>query len=163
MIPVRQRIKHDPANGRWGDCHRACIASILELPYEDVPHFCDGDPTGEEFNRREREFLLQHGVVPIILGYLCDDLDAVLRCQAVCNPDNYYVLGGKSTTGTPHSVVCLNDEIVHNPNDAQIVGPLDDGLYLITFMGSTKSVHHARAERLDGEAQGRDADDPRQH
>lgn len=31
MIPVRQH-NHDPLNGVWGNCHSACMASILELP-----------------------------------------------------------------------------------------------------------------------------------
>lgn len=38
MKPVRQLYRHDPANGVYGDCWRACIASVLELPIEDVPH-----------------------------------------------------------------------------------------------------------------------------
>ncbi len=43
MIPLMQRNHHDPANGIYGDCHRAAIASLLELPMDDVPHFCDAD------------------------------------------------------------------------------------------------------------------------
>lgn len=44
MIPVLQRIV-SPGTGRTddthipGDCVKCCVASILELPYEDVPHF----------------------------------------------------------------------------------------------------------------------------
>lgn len=30
---------HDPEKGMIGDCWRACIASILDLPCEEVPHF----------------------------------------------------------------------------------------------------------------------------
>lgn len=32
MIKVYQECIHAPHLGSWGDCHRACIASILELP-----------------------------------------------------------------------------------------------------------------------------------
>ena len=44
MKPVKQLFHHDPANGVWGDCFRAVIASVLSLPVEAVPHFFDGNP-----------------------------------------------------------------------------------------------------------------------
>jgi len=34
MIPQRQRIVHN----KYGDCHAACVASILELPIEVIPN-----------------------------------------------------------------------------------------------------------------------------
>lgn len=46
MIPVHQTILADPArgdghdaNGQPGNCYQAAIASALELPLDDVPHF----------------------------------------------------------------------------------------------------------------------------
>lgn len=40
MIPVQQRIAASGGDGTLpGDCVKCCIASILELPYDDVPHF----------------------------------------------------------------------------------------------------------------------------
>lgn len=40
MIPVQQRITAAGGDGVLpGDCVKCCVASILELPYEDVPHF----------------------------------------------------------------------------------------------------------------------------
>lgn len=39
-----QRIVASGGDGRIpGDCVKCCIASILELPYEDVPHFVAGE------------------------------------------------------------------------------------------------------------------------
>jgi hypothetical protein len=50
MIPHTQQIMADPArgdgydkDGRAGDCWRTCIASILDLPAEDVPNFADAN------------------------------------------------------------------------------------------------------------------------
>ena len=37
MTPVDQSKLHDPDNGIMGDCWRACVASILDLPLGDVP------------------------------------------------------------------------------------------------------------------------------
>lgn len=39
MIPTDQEFLHDPANGIEGDCFRAVLASILERPIAEVPHF----------------------------------------------------------------------------------------------------------------------------
>lgn len=42
MTPVKQEFIHDPSNGVYGDCQRAVIASLLDLPIHDVPHFFGG-------------------------------------------------------------------------------------------------------------------------
>jgi hypothetical protein len=39
MKPIDQEFMHDPEKGIIGDCFRACIASILELDINEVPHF----------------------------------------------------------------------------------------------------------------------------
>lgn len=45
MIPVMQQIVGDGLEGRpIGDCLRACVASIFELPLLDVPHFAELGP-----------------------------------------------------------------------------------------------------------------------
>lgn len=44
MIPVQQRISAAGGDSVLpGDCVKCCVASILELPYEDVPHFVAGE------------------------------------------------------------------------------------------------------------------------
>lgn len=49
MIGIPQRIcaSGTPANptDTPGDCFKCCVASILELPYEDVPHFVNREVT----------------------------------------------------------------------------------------------------------------------
>ena len=39
MTPVDQLFLHSKEDGVVGDCWRACIASLLDLPAESVPHF----------------------------------------------------------------------------------------------------------------------------
>ena len=39
MIKIQQEFMHDIEKEIPGDCHRACIASIFELPLSEVPHF----------------------------------------------------------------------------------------------------------------------------
>lgn len=39
MTPVKQEFTHKPEIGQHGDCQRAVIASLLDLPISEVPHF----------------------------------------------------------------------------------------------------------------------------
>jgi hypothetical protein len=142
MKPLKQRNRHKPKEGIYGDCHRAAIASILELPLDGVPNFGEGLPDNKEFQRREREWLLSRGLVPISVPYRAD-LEYVLKATKVQNPGVYYLLGGQSRTGVGHTVVCFEDEIVFDPSidDSGIIGPFeDDGLYWLTFFGSAVSL-----------------------
>jgi hypothetical protein len=44
MIPVVQRIVASGGDGKLpGDCVKCCVASVLELPYEAVPHVVAGE------------------------------------------------------------------------------------------------------------------------
>lgn len=146
MIPTKQRNRHDPDNGVYGDCHRAALASILELPIDDVPHFMDGlgPYEGEEFARRETEFLASRGLNRIIVAVGPDvDLQSCLDHIGTWNPGIYYLLGGESKSGCGHTVVCLNTRIVHDPSPKEtgIVGPMQpDGCYWVTFIGAAIAV-----------------------
>ncbi len=132
MTPVAQRIlaSKDRADGHnglgiAGDCFRACLATIMDLPYGQVPHVChysdgrvalvpeDDDPLTAEHGglwwRRTRRWLrAEH------------DLDA--SCYAWEQPDTgrlelrnieagdpwygYVLLGGRSPRGDfAHQVV----------------------------------------------------------
>lgn len=54
MKKVYQRIQ-DPQHG---DCYKCTIASILNLEYEDVPHFIE---FGEDWFTEAQKFFRQHG------------------------------------------------------------------------------------------------------
>ena len=140
MIPVKQRNRHDPAAGVWGDCHRAAVATMLSLPLDAVPHFGDGGPTGDVFKALEKAFLASHGLVPIDAVYAGGEADVqlILHVVSAMNPDVPFLLGGTSRNGVDHTVVCLNDAIVHDPSldDSGIVGPCKDGWYWVTFFGA---------------------------
>lgn len=148
MTPVKGRIKHDPANGLHGDCHRAAVATMLDLPYEAVPHFNVGGPDGPEFKFRERTFLATHGLRPIDAVYAGEEVDRakdfppgpglVLYIVSMLNPGVPYLLGGRSRNGVDHTVVALDGEIVHDPgmDEPGIVGACLDGWYWVTFFGA---------------------------
>lgn len=153
MKPVKQLYRHDPPHA-WGDCHRACVASILELPCEAVPNFC-APPAGDQWQEgrwREREYawMRSQGLVPIVTAYAPEaELDALLDNSVYYNPGIYWILGGTSRNGTGHSVVAFDGRIVHDPSldDSGIVGPMEGGHYWGTFIGAGISAQPAIALR----------------
>lgn len=48
MNKVTQRYLHEPDKGIYGDCWAACIASITEIPLEEIPD--PNDPANKEWS-----------------------------------------------------------------------------------------------------------------
>lgn len=138
MTPVMRSIPHDPSNGLYGDCHRACIASLLDLPLEEVPHFAHDNPSGEVFWDRQSVFLDSHGLAGVNVAFVEGTTREHLRryCRTNC-PGVYCILGGTSPLGVDHSVVACDGDVVHDPSghppEEAIVGPCGDGVYWLTF------------------------------
>lgn len=115
MTPVHCRVKHDPDAGTYGDCVRACVASILDLDAEEVPHFYhDNDPqTGMT---RIRAFLNDIDLAPFFAHYdKSTPLREILQVMGQMNPNVHYILWGATNEGD-HVVVAKDDKIVHNPS-----------------------------------------------
>lgn len=113
MKPVDQTTFGVPG----GNCFSACVASLLEMPIDDVPYFmgdCDEDGGGGDWFDRFTEWLRGHGFYPVCLeNYV---------------PDGLHILSGKSPrhpeTQTLHSVVANGAAIVHDPHPSR-AGILD--------------------------------------
>lgn len=144
MTPYKQLFRHAPENGVWGDCHRTAIGSIFDVPPDQMPHFCDRDR--DDADRLVGEWLAERGLTQLQFPFACGDdpegsLRAVLRLMRHWNPGQFYLLGGTSRSGYGHTVVCLDDAIVHDPSrdNLGIVGPLEEGCYLLTVFGTTET------------------------
>lgn len=136
MTPAFCRVKHDPDAGTYGDCLRACVASLLDLDAEKVPHFYHDNCDPYEGNRRLREFLRPLGFAPWFIGFDGSiTLAELLELMGEQNPDSHYVLYGRDTSGGDHVVVCRGDKIVHNPAwfGCSLVGPTSTG-YWVTLV-----------------------------
>lgn len=109
MTPVDQEFVHDPKNGQHGDCQRAVLASLLDLPIADVPHFAQDDADGKaEFWGAVAEFCRSKGFTfAIFHGQFFWSEDAV-----------YHGITGPSPRGSGvwHTVVGCNGKIVHDPH-----------------------------------------------
>lgn len=94
-----------------GNCHAACVASILELPLEDMPVIKPGSVS--TFWQEWEEYLNGIGYATITI---------TIRDGFVAK--GWQILGGKSPRGLVteegkpvyHSVVGKDGELVHDPN-----------------------------------------------
>lgn len=134
MIPVDQSIvNHCPAEGRYGDCFRACIASILELPIAVVPHTMAYDETlvadpGQWFPALNA-WLSPRGLTYMDLSLHSMTPDRYFRDLMPGNFSLWHVISGISPRGYRHAVVGHNGVVVHDPHPSRagLIGPADEG------------------------------------
>ena len=161
MTPQKQKNRHRPEEGLIGDCHRTCVAMILDLDKEQVPNWVE--ETGDDerlFRQLSDQWLRAYGYATVHVGFACtwEELGSYMLAM---NPGVYYILGGESRSGVNHSVVAVNDVIAVDPslNDSGIVGPCDDGLYWITiFTPIAFTVQAGFKHDLDYEGLAEDAE-----
>lgn len=139
MILVDQREVMDPNRpdglspaGRKGDCLVCCIATITEVPYEQVPHFAELDDWYGEWRRWSiatigadvGTLVPVEGRVAQFLG--CDPADVV---AIACGPS-------PRRAGVRHSVVVDgNLRLLHDPHPSRAGLPRVDELYLFVPIG----------------------------
>lgn len=117
MTPVDQEFLKDDSIGQYGDCQRAVIASLLDLPIADVPHFLqEAKGDAYDFWKGIRDFCRSHGFLYVRMKGDCFE---VLFSDKV-----YHQITGPSPRGGGiyHAVVGCNGRVVHDPH------PSKDGL-----------------------------------
>jgi len=138
MKPQMQKYLFNDGSGVVGDCHRTCLAMILNMDRDDVPHFMQDvpynstaeDPESQAAAQAERDWLAQRGLTTASWAFAGVTLEDVV--QVVSSQTNAAViLGCMSQNRTNHSVVLYQGEI-HNPNGGEIIGPMKDGFWWIT-------------------------------
>lgn len=147
MKPVFGKVAHDTVSGVVGDCYRAAIASLMELPLWVVPHVYE-DPTADPDRQLAafKNWLGLRGITLIQVKYPGDTpLEFVLTSMHVMSPNVFHLLSGTSVNNVGHVVVCLNAEIVHNPTPgATLTGPLSNGYWEVEFLGWTPTSRGTR-------------------
>lgn len=105
MIPVEQTILTIPD----GNCLEACIASILEIPLETIPHF-----RGCSWVNQYNEWIAQFGlsIRNISLGGEPDDTQRPVQMPG------FTILSTESLRheGKLHAVVCYDGVVVYDPH-----------------------------------------------
>ena len=115
-----------------GDCWRACVATILQLPMDEVPHFLNEGEWPWNF----LEWLDNRKLVWIEFAYP-DGLDAYSELWGL-----HTIVGPSPRGGCDHAVIGKNGEMIFDPH------PSGDGLG-----GSEKEWKHGfifpKREELD--------------
>lgn len=150
MIFHKQRHRHQPHRGVHGDCHRAALASIFELPLDAVPHFAEGSPPVAEFNRRIEDWLNERNLTSWTAP-MQGELQRVLDALGNGSPSAYWLLSGRSKSGVDHTVIGRRGRIVHDPSpdNVGVIAPGAGGCFWVTFLlvrepqlcRSTETVH----------------------
>lgn len=89
-----------------GDCVRACTASILDLPLEEVPHFVKDTP-GPDWYPQWEKFMREHGREVFMFNVPWEKPPVFT---------NYYLASGITERGTKHMVVMRQGEVAHDPH-----------------------------------------------
>ncbi len=141
MIFQKQTIpNHDPANGVYGNCFPTCIACLLELPVDEVPHIYDEGRSGKQGMRMLRDFLKQRGLYYVELFY-DNDLDDILRTFGHLAPEAHYLISGKSPRGNHnHTVIARGGQLFWDPSpkveEPALDGRCEDGYHWVGFITS---------------------------
>ena len=118
MKPVEQTILHDPDKGVVGNCFAACLASLLEISLEDVPHFVETSP--DAWQKDLNQWLAARGLAFVDVWcpnptnfqwYVTEQLGHV----------GFYILSGPSPRhkDVDHAVIAKGGEIVFDPHPSK--------------------------------------------
>lgn len=135
-----QKYLHRPDEGTIGDCFPTCLACLLEVPRDDVPHFFEdwqGDPV-PQWEAVDKWLREEHGVRLLKMTFDGSEVDVetLLPFISQHQPGYRYTLSGMSGNGVNHVVICKDGKIDHDPaiDKSGIVGPSPGGRYWIEFL-----------------------------
>lgn len=128
-------MRHDPPNSH-GDCVRACVASLMEMQCENVPHFYR-DGNGEKAFDRMRIWLSTHKRIPAYFP-----LPEHMTLEQVCHAASIYDTDCMlfcSNRGGDHCVIINRDGVAHDPNwyKTEIIGPHSSGVWIVIVLART--------------------------
>jgi len=114
MTPQDQEFINVPGV-QYGDCMRACVASLMGLPIYLVPHFLrDAGGDAPDFWNRVHDFVEERGYdfIP------AQDKHSASKSRDM---DGYHIIGGPSPRGNDlmHAVVGRYGEIVFDPHPSR--------------------------------------------
>lgn len=132
---------HQTILGEQGNCFSTCIASILELPLEDVPHFCDFDDWFTVTN----DWLRERGLSYIEMPYPIDNWGSELVAGL-----GYHLIHGPAKRGFLHSCVGYAGKIVHDPHPSNAGLLRQDEIGLLVPLDPSLAKRRLTAARRSG-------------
>ena len=128
MRKIYTPAEHNPPHS-YGDCFRACIASLLET---DAPHVLHDNCSAERQRQRIDVWLAPRGLAFIEFPIAAKGVGTALHVADVLTKYSgvHYMLSGQSRHDRGHYVVCRGGEVVHNPTPAiKVTKPFPDGYF----------------------------------
>ena len=136
----KQKYRHDPDNGVFGDCYRTALAYLLRVDRDEVPHHVttmSADEWATAVQPKYDVYLSTLGLQELAVPVTDSGLDVILDWQKTRTKiPTEAMLTGESKTGCNHVVVVFDGRIVFDPaiDDSGIIGPCEDGFYWITWL-----------------------------
>ncbi|MDW3181758.1 hypothetical protein [Roseobacter sp.] len=120
MVRQKQRIRHNPARGKFGDCYRTCVAMVMGLDPEDVPHFCDGNPEDVSGLSSLRDWLQPQGFGVFQNIYTADtSFDQLMHSLSALSPGVPVIVTGLGAREVNHCVVAIDGEVFCDPSSGK--------------------------------------------
>ena len=115
MKPADQEFTHQPEIGQYGDCQRAVIASLMELPISEVPHFAQiAKDDSDTFWCSLQAFCESKGYAYLTVPARCGAA-FFGDCEGV-----YHEISGPSPRGDFwHAVVGLDGQVAFDPHPSR--------------------------------------------
>lgn len=155
MTPFTQLFGTDEEKNIYGDCWRTCIACILDIPPEGIPHFCADDKSFGDAIDEAREWLKQFDYNMQTTMYGDAPFEDFMSDIHYSFVDTFIILG-VGTTRENHAVIAYNGAVIHDPSIGQtnITGSMTNGHYSIQviaprLVGQYKRDHAATATTKD--------------
>jgi len=137
----KQLFRHRPDEGVWGDCHRTCVANLIGVLPEEVPHTHEDVPV-EQWQAMIDGYLATKGLRQITIWWPKDS-SYILETHQRLNPEIFYILSGLTAKGQAHSVLCFGGATIHNPSldeDNDLVSPCQDDNYRTHYIVLLKTA-----------------------
>lgn len=138
-----------------GDCYRQCIAWLLQLPNEQVPHvYCDDSLPEAPQTRIMDHFLRMRGLAILRMRVMATSLAELLETTAAWEGDcsryydraaRYWMVTGLSQRGVAHCVIAARGKVVFEPDGVSLVDTLVDGDWQLEFLVGDCMVERPRA------------------
>jgi len=111
--------------GQFGNCFSACLASLFELPLEEVPNFFTvaGPYDDAAWWSAVRDWLRPRGY-----GIMFNDLRDPEHLKLF---EGYFIVSGKSSRNVDHATIWKDGVMVHDPHPEQCGLIAPDGVDLI--------------------------------
>lgn len=125
-----QKQRYNYADPQGGDCFRTCIACVIGMDRDEVPHWQAS--SGEHPSIQAEDWLNARGLEFEEAYHQADSVQAALDWMTAWVGDEPFLFYGQTRRGTCHCVIAQRGKIVWDPAnyDASVIGPMPEcGFY----------------------------------